>query len=686
MKKLSLFAASFLFLSPGCPKDPELRSLDQAPLEKITPLVAPKVALLPEEKIRDIATTKTATWVATEGPLLRIDANGGITRLGPKEGLEYGEAVRLASDGANLAIAGKRGLYVFQENELKRVPLPNDPLLSGYQPTHLAFRNGELWAIFGPQLSTLPLLCGESTSETVLPKVFRLTAKGAVPLSVPSAPKAIAVNPEGVWVASGNKLFVLENGFSQFREMALDKGADIHKLQVDPKGRIWALTDQGLFGGTAKAGVESIDGGNFFAGPREALGLGFSGNNLWIVTARSLYLFDGKEWQRFEYKREDGVKNTAVGVQPDAIFIGSTQGLIAGKPGAWKYLIEDGEAPPGAVRAFTNAIGKILIGTANESGFELNSGGLKQAIDDKETEELIGNAKPSEILGVKPKISKPTNDPKGSSPRSAIFQQMELPTPTQTSVGIYAFKPGETPFFIDSGLSSGILALQQARDGNLWVAGRRGVRQLRVDGTFFAPEEMESIGARAITTDKKGSLWFAASDAPTGRGLGLHGRILASWLSFTTQDGMPSNEIYALAAQGTNLFVAQPGGITQVSEKGITTTKLPTPIFQIEATGNNIWAAGCQDVFKYDGQNWSNYLGMPNGVALAMVTDAKGRLIAGNRSGLYMFQEQSSTWSYLPGAGGIGVSTLQIIPEEDGKETLWIGAESGAVIAIPIPD
>jgi ligand-binding sensor domain-containing protein len=164
----------------------------------------------------------------------------------------------------------------------------------------------------------------------------------------------------------------------------------------------------------------------------------------------------------------------------------------------------------------------------------------------------------------------------------------------------------------------------------------------------------------------------------------LYGRVVGSWKSFTTQDGMPSNELYSIAAQGNTLYLAQPKGITQVSEKGITTTKLPGTIFQVEATGKDIWAAGCQEIFRREGDNWLNYANVPNGIALAMTTDSKGRLFAGNRSGLYLFQEER--WVYIAGAGGVGVSALQIIPDDTGKELLWIGAESGAVLVISVPE
>ena len=684
-KKRRAHAAAFLILALGaCPKEESGGALTRAPLAKAAPSPAPQVALLPEERIRDLVTTPTATWAATEGSLLRFDASGARTLFGPKDGLEFGEAIRVVSEGDTVAIAGRRGVYLYQGGVMKRVPLPNDPLLSGYQPTDLALRDGELWAIFGPQASTLPLLCGAPTAEIALPKVFRLTGKGAEPLNVPAAPEAIAASPEGLWVSSGDKLYVLEAGFSQFREMALDKGADVHRLQVDPKGRVWALTDQGLFGGTAKQGVEAIEGGEFFAGPREALSLGFLRDELWIATSRGVYQFDGKSWQRFEFPKGEGVGVTSLAIQQDTVYIGSTRGLLAGKPGAWSFLIEDGDSPNGAVRAFTRAIGKVLIGTASEPGFELNSGGLQRAIEDQETEALIGNAKPTEILGVTPKISKPAKEAKGSSPRSAVLQTMEVKLLNDTKVGVFAYQPDGSLLFLDSGLSTGVLAMQQSREGNLWVAGRRGIRQLRLDGTFAEPEETRSIGARSITIDKKGALWFAAIDAPTGRGLGLYGRIVGSWTSFTTMDGMPSNELYAVAAQANSLYIAQPKGITQVSEKGISTTKLPGTIFQVEAAGADVWAAGCQEVFRRDGDSWLNYANVPNGVALAMVTDARGRLFAGNRSGLYLFKEER--WVYLPGAGGVGVSALQIIEDDGGKQLLWIGAESGAVLAIPVPE
>jgi ligand-binding sensor domain-containing protein len=674
----------------GCPRPPG--ELARAEFSAAAPLPLPEVALVPSVAVRDIAVTSKTVWVSTEGSLLAYDrATGGMTSYGPAQGIEYGEASRLVLSGEDVLIAGNGRVLIAGGKNLRVLQAPATVRAAsrekaggfeGEKPAEevasrvvsVASDGGRVFAVLAAkQGAGKEHLCEVIAGEEAA--LYEHQEKGWARVETPGVPRQVVSNPEGLWLATSRGLFVRSQGQQGFREILLGEKNEVGDLWVDPKGRVWAFTKRGLFGGSLQAGVLAIPGGEFFGGARAAVGVAVEGEELWIATPRGLYARQKGGWERHEVPRESGARFTKIARAGQRLYAGTDRGLLVREGSTWVYASPESLAPSGPVRSLAAAPGGLWVGTSSEARVESAAGGMNAAIsqegDDPTLEAKEGSARPK-LAGAG------ESKPGERGPSAALAVPIKVSFPELREPGLFRVEGGASQAVPLDGFRGGVLALDALPDGGLWVAGRKGIRFRRADGGLESFPETESQGARSIVADTRGARWFAATDAPTGRGLGLLVKSPSGWTSFTTRDGLPVNEVNGLVPSGETLWLVQSKGISGLSDKGVSTTKLPGPLYSIVETPGGLWAAGCADLYHQEEKVWANYPKPPGGHAAIMASDAQGRLYVGNEGGLYRLAE--GKWSQLPGAGGLAVSALAVLPGAGGQ-VLWVGAENGALLS-----
>lgn len=155
-----------------------------------------------------------------------------------------------------------------------------------------------------------------------------------------------------------------------------------------------------------------------------------------------------------------------------------------------------------------------------------------------------------------------------------------------------------TTFTTEDGLASNeVSAVAVAPDGALWFGTPGGVSRQGPDGrwqTFTTADGLADDWVSAIAVAPDGAVWFGTLEGGVSR-LGPDG----TWQSFTTEDGLASNDVKAIAVapDGTLWFGTRPeismlgtrissGGVSRLAPNGTWTT------FTTEdgLADNEVWA------------------------------------------------------------------------------------------------
>lgn len=177
--------------------------------------------------------------------------------------------------------------------------------------------------------------------------------------------------------------------------------------------------------------------------------------------------------------------------------------------------------------------------------------------------------------------------------------------------------------------------------GYIWAATCGGVvRWNRLDGTYLkytAQEGLPTNNIQAVTIDRAGHKWF-------GTPFGVSEFDGQSWKIYTTKNGLPTDEIYAIA---------------------------------VDLAGN-IWVGGRYKIGKFDGQSWIDYstqAGLNSEYVIAMTVDKAGSIWAAvTRSELLRFDGQSWT-RYTERDGLIEDNVNAVAVDEAGQ--VWAAAIVG---------
>ena len=186
-------------------------------------------------------------------------------------------------------------------------------------------------------------------------------------------------------------------------------------------------------------------------------------------------------------------------------------------------------------------------------------------------------------------------------------------------------------------------------DGNLWLGTTEGV--FRYDGNQFknltTKDGLAENGVWTIHCDPAGVIWAGTFTSGISRYDGklsvAKSRESGGFLTFTTQDGLPSNMIQSIygASDGVMWF--------------------------------GTWSALC----RYNGKEFKTFTtkdGLADNLVYAIHRDRDGVLWFGTNSGVSVYDGQ--TWTSLDTRDGLaGDSVYSIHEDEDGS--LWFGTDGG---------
>ena len=257
--------------------------------------------------------------------------------------------------------------------------------------------------------------------------------------------------------------------------------------------------------------------------------------------------------------------------------------------------------------------------------------------------------------------------------QTAIPTQTPLPTvvPEPTATSMPALPLGDF-------VSTSITSIAVGDDGVVWL-GSDGGGISRFDGevwaTYTTQDGLLSDNVWSVAIAPDGTVW-------AGTWLGVSHFDGETWINYTTDDGLVSDSVTALAISDAGIWAASCRGVAEFSEESwiaSVTGESPTRecINSVAVTPDGVLWASVYDrgVLRFDGETWSTSLPreeLPHGVR-ALFASSDGHVWAAtDGSGLYRLD--GSTWEIVRSADGSGrVYSLVVTPDE----TAWIGVGGG---------
>jgi ligand-binding sensor domain-containing protein/two-component sensor histidine kinase len=470
---------------------------------------------------------------------------------------------------------------------------------------------------------------------------------------------------------------------------------------------------------------------------------------LWLGTSEGLARFDGYEFVTFTRDRVPLPSNSISTLWVDRssnLWIGTSSGLARYSNGRFKTFTKEDGLPPGAVSAFAqDASGVVWLAAggvlARYEGGRLVVCQMQEVAPLQSVQVVYGNSRGElwvgGIGGVAKRVGNRFVPVLGPSDLQGNMITSILQNARGTWLaginGILLLRPDGSlrRFTTHDGLPNGfVLALCEDRAGNLWVGTYGGLSRLENDR--FVSQARDNREDRdwvwSVFEDREGDLWVGMnsalnrfrddlftvygrseglpSDEPTvlhqdARGqiwIGYHDSGLVAWSPgklrlYTTDDGLPSNEMFAIRdTRAGDLLIASRGGVSRLHQGHFVNYWVPDPVGRrvvydvLEDTRGHLWAATASGVYEFDGALWREALDQRGFSGIFAVTLAQGRddsIWAGTLSdGLWRLPAGGggSTTIYTT-ENGLGSNKMRSL-YLDAENTLWIGTQGGGLAAL----
>lgn len=251
---------------------------------------------------------------------------------------------------------------------------------------------------------------------------------------------------------------------------------------------------------------------------------------------------------------------------------------------------------------------------------------------------------------------------------------------TTAGGGVSMFAAGRWRSFVipnEPLLGNEIHSLAQSEDGNVWIASERGIQSIHpitdTSGHQFTRDDsaLSSSTKEVLHASPEGGIWFGALGVSYFNGLG--------WTSYTIADGLAGSLVQAIAtdSQGRTWFGTESGLSIWNGSTFFNLTRengLPSDnIVALLADGDTMWiTVNGGGLFRFE-KNQLQLLsaensGLPSGVISALATTGDGALLLGHSQGLARFDDGEVT----PVAALTGVAVTTIAVARDG--TVWVGS------------
>lgn len=643
---------------------------------------------LASNDIRDLlAGEDGALWAATAQGLSRFDGRTWktFTHEGTDSGLGSNDVRGLAAARRGIWAATSKGVSYFSGQEWRTFTfqdgLANDDVFAvAVSP------DGSLWAGTRVGLSHYDGSHWEKLT----------TADGLLSNEV----HALAVTPDGaVWVGFGGAAPGLTRLDGQQWESFTSAGdvsiANVQTIEVDEStGAIWAGTSSGLlrFDGVAweAFSLPSDLPSNDLRGLVAARGA------LWTATPGGISRYDGVQWRHFT--TADGLPANdarALTIGPDgapwAAFSSAFLGVARPISGdAWE-TIPCRTASPASPNVYAGAPspdGSVWFATDRGVSYFARSSWRHFTAADGLPDNLI------QTLAVGPAGEVWAGTPKGL----AVYSSNSWRTVAGDDVRLLSVSPeGEVWALTSTGIArlsgDGLLPVDGlplshvrgllANAGSLWLATSNGVHHF--DGanwrTFTTADGLASDDVAGLTLSPDGILWAGFADAT----LGFSWFDGSRWLPIV-ETTLPDDHVNAiLPAPDGNVWLGTPLGVIRQGPAGMrhytVADGLPSnEIVALVRAYDSVWAGTPSGVARFDGQRWQAFdsaNGLLRDSVRAMAVAPDGRLWVGFQNvseGLSVFD--GARWSSQPFAAYApdGPPSL-MAAAPDGQ--LWVGTPEG---------
>ena len=223
------------------------------------------------------------------------------------------------------------------------------------------------------------------------------------------------------------------------------------------------------------------------------------------------------------------------------------------------------------------------------------------------------------------------------------------------------------------------------REGDLWIGANSALNRFRDDlfTMYGRPEGLPSDEPTVVHQDAHGQIWIGYHDS------GLAAFSPGKFHLYTTRDGLPSNEMFALRdARDGDLLIASRGGVSRLHEGKFRNYMVPDPVGRtvvydvLEDARGHLWAAAASGVYEFDGRQWRPATPTPrqgSGLfASSLVQDRDGSIWAGTLgNGLWRISGHGQVRNYTT-ADGMGSNDVRSLYLDD-EGALWIGSQGGGL-------
>ncbi len=409
----------------------------------------------------------------------------------------------------------------------------------------------------------------------------------------------------------------------------------------------------------------------------------------------------GPGW--ISYANANAANDLAVG-EEGALWVATDSGALRWnlRDGTFRrYTVTDGLADNAVTAIAVAGDGSIWFGT--EAGLSRLDGDPASGIPETWTTYTVEDGLASDwvqALAVDP--------PLPALYESRVAEAGVLWVGTASGVSRYDGDPASGAFgtwtsytTADGLVDDDVISIAVDADGGVWFGTLLGGASY-FDGetwtSYTTEDDLVGDWVQDIAVDAQGAVWFATTDgvsrfrrpAPSASGDAGDGD---TWTTYTSDDGLPANDIQALAIapDETIWFGAYAGGVASL--EGDTWTLYSSDdglggddVSAIVVAGDDtVWFATASGVSGYDGETWNplrtdDCLSGNEVTSIAVAAD--GTLWFGTDSGVSRFD--GGAWTIYTTADGLASNEVESLAAgPDGS--IWAGTFAAGVSHLPRP-